>query len=117
LDAEILAHTRRIVRGAWSGEGLGLGELPGVVAEVIKEGGVFADNETTVANMRDQYHNPRVLKRLNRSQWESAGRPDEVRAAQEEADRLIASFNYEPDRRMLKELQGIYDKAKKHLGF
>ena len=117
LDAEILAHTRRIVRGAWSGGGLGLGDLPGVVAEVIREGGVFADHETTVANMRDQYLNPRVLKRLNRSQWESAGKPDEIRAAQEEADRLVASFNFEPDRRMLKELGTIYEKAKKHLGF
>lgn len=117
IDTEILSHTRRIIRGAWSGEGLGLDELPGVVAEVIREGGIFAGHETTVSNMRDQYHQPKVLKRLNRSQWESAGKPDEIRSAQEEADRLIASFNYEPDRKMLAELRVIYEKAKRHLGF
>jgi trimethylamine:corrinoid methyltransferase-like protein len=116
LDAEILAHTRRIIRGAWSGGGLDPAELPGVVAEVVKEGGVFAEHESTVANMKDQYHRPKVLKRMNRSQWDSAGRPEEVRAAQTEADRLIASFSYEPDRRMLAELRGVYEKARKHLG-
>jgi len=117
IDAEILSHTRRIIQGAWSGEGLGLGELPGVVAEVIKDGGTFAEHETTVANMREQYHQPRVFKRLNRAQWESAGKPDEIRSAQKEADRLVASFNYEPDQAMLKDLRGIYEKAKKHLGY
>jgi len=116
LDAEILGHTRRVIRGAWSGDGLSLKDLPGVVAEVIQEGGVFGGHETTVSNMRDQYYNPRVLKRMNRAQWEGAGRPDEIRSAQEEADRLIASFNFEPDRAMLKELKGIYEKARKHLG-
>jgi trimethylamine:corrinoid methyltransferase-like protein len=117
LDAEILAHTRRVIQGAWSGEGLGLDELAGVVAEVINEGGVFAGHETTVANMRAQYHQPKVLKRMNRSQWESAGKPDEIRGAQAEADRLVASFNFEPDRKVLAELKSIYEKAKKYLGF
>jgi len=112
LDAEIMAHTRRVAQGAWTGEGLGLKDLPGVVAEVIKEGGVFGDHETTVANMREQYFRPRVNPRLNRAQWERAGRPDEVRAAQEEADRLIASFDYQAPAPLLRELRAIYERAK-----
>ena len=115
IDAEILAHTRRVTQGAWSGSGLDLESLPGVVAEVVKEGGVFGDHETTVANMREQYHRPGVFPRMNRAQWERAGRPDEVAAAQAEADRLIASFDYEPPAGILKELRAIYDKAKVRL--
>ncbi len=116
IDADIIAHTRRVARGVWSGKGLSPEDLPGVVAEAVKEGGVFADHETTVANMRDQYHQPAALKRLNRAQWESRGRPDEVREAQAEADRLVAAFDYEPPRDVLKELRAIYEKAKKSLG-
>jgi trimethylamine:corrinoid methyltransferase-like protein len=52
---------------------------------------------------------------MNRAQWERAGRPDEVAAAQAEADRLIASFDYEPPAGILKELRAIYDKAKVRL--
>ena len=115
LDAEMMAHTRRVVRGVWSGEGLDFASLPGVVAEAVAEGGVFAGHETTVANMRKQYHQPRVLKRLNRTQWEKAGRPDEVKEAQAEADRLVASFDYEPPPDILKELRRIYERAKQGL--
>ncbi|MEK7477365.1 MAG: trimethylamine methyltransferase family protein [Candidatus Coatesbacteria bacterium] len=115
IDAEILAHTRRIVQGVSTGEGLGLEELAGVVAEVVKEGGVFGDHESTVANMRSQYHRPRVNPRMNRAQWERAGRPDEIRTAQAEANRLIATFDYVAPAAQLKELRAIYEKAKAHL--
>lgn len=117
LDAEMLAHTARVKRGAWSGEGLDLKDLADVVAEVVAEDEIFAAHPTTAANMRAQYHRPKVLKRLNRTQWESAGRPDEVEAAQAEADRLIATFDYEPPLAILKELQAIYEAAKEKLGF
>ena len=73
IDAEILAHTQRVMQGAWSGEGLDLKELPSVVDEVIKEGGLFAGHETTAANMRKRYYRPKTLPRLNRAQWEAAG--------------------------------------------
>jgi trimethylamine:corrinoid methyltransferase-like protein len=66
--------------------------------------------------MREQYHRPAVLKRLNRAQWEAAGRPEEVREAAAEAERLIASFNYEPPRELLGDLRAIYEKAKGKLG-
>jgi len=115
IDTEILAHTRRVIQGVSTGEGLGLEELAGVVAEVVREGGVFGDHETTVANMRSQYHRPKVLPRMNRAQWERAGRPDEVRAAQAEADRLIAGFNYQAPAAMMKELRAIHEKARTEL--
>jgi trimethylamine:corrinoid methyltransferase-like protein len=112
IDADILAHTGRIGRGAWSGEGLELDQLPGVVAEVIATGEAFITHDTTAANMRAQYHAPKVLKRRNRVQWEAAGRPDEVATAQAEADRLVAAFDYEPPAVILKELRAIYERAK-----
>lgn len=111
LDVGILEHTRRIARGVWSGAGLGLADLPGVVRAVISEDGLFADHETTIENMRDQYHRPKAWPRLNRAQWEAAGRPDDVRAAQAEADRLIAAHRHEPPP-ILGELRKIYDRVK-----
>lgn len=116
MDAEILAHTQRVGRGVWSGDGLGLQELPEVMAEVVREGAIFMEHETTVANMRKQYHRPKAMKRMSRAQWEQAGRPDEVREAQAEADRLVASFRCEPPQDVLKELRAIYESAKKGLG-
>lgn len=116
LDTELMAHARRCVRGAWSGAGLSPEELPAVVAEAVAAGGVFADHDTTLANMRDQYHRPGVLERMNRAQWERAGRPDEVRAAQAEADRLVASFDYQADPSLLRELRAIRDRARAALG-
>ncbi len=111
LDADLLAHTRRAVRGAWSGAGLDFAALPGVVAEAVANGGVFADLDSTVENMRDQYHRPRVMRRLNRAQWERAGRPDEVREAQAEADRLVASADYEAPAALLRDLRAIVTRA------
>jgi trimethylamine:corrinoid methyltransferase-like protein len=65
--------------------------------------------------MRDQYHRPKVLKRMNRTQWIGAGKPDEFHDAQAEADRLVAAFNYEPPPGTLKALRAIYDAARKKL--
>ncbi len=115
LDAEMLGHTGRVLRGAWSGAGLDLAGLADVVAEVVAEGEVFAGHATTVANMREQYHRPKTLKRLNRIQWIEAGRPDEVRTAQAEAERLVAAFDYEPPGDTLRALRAIYEAAKKKL--
>ncbi len=115
IDVEILEHTERIMRGAWSGEGLDLKELPQVVDEAIKEGGLFAGHETTAANMRRQYYRSKALPRMNRAQWEAAGSPEEARQAQAEADRLVAGFNYQAPENVLKELRAIYERAKKKL--
>ncbi len=115
IDLEIREHTKRVMQGAWSGEGLELRDLPQVVDEVIKEGGLFAGHETTAVNMRKQYYRSRAIPRLNRAQWEAAGSPEEARQAQAEADRLVAAYNYRAPEKTLKELRAIYEKAKKKL--
>ena len=117
IDVEILEHTERVMKGAWSGEGLDPKDLPQVVDEVIKEGGLFAGHETTAVNMRKQYYRSKALPRMNRAQWQTAGAPEEAGQAQAEADRLIASFDYRAPADILKELRAICEAAKKKLGF
>ena len=51
MDAEIMAHTQRVGRGVWSGGGLDLAELPGVVDEVIREGEVFMGHAGTPSGL------------------------------------------------------------------
>jgi trimethylamine:corrinoid methyltransferase-like protein len=116
IDAELLAHTQRVAGGAWSGEGLELAGLAGVVDEVISAGESFISHESTVANMRAQYHSPKVWKRRNRTQWEAAGRPSEVAEARAEADRLVKAFSHEPPEKIMKELRAIYEGAKRRPG-
>jgi len=112
LDLEMLDHVHRMVRGVYTGEGLELGQIGGVVEEVVRTATLFAEHETTLMNMRRQYHQPKVLARMSMNQWLAAGRPDQVRAAQAEADKLIAAYEYEPPRDVLVELRRIYEKAK-----
>ena len=112
LDLDIVAHEARVARGAASGAGLELERLPDIVDEVIREDMLFAAHETTVANLRTQYHRPSLLQRLGRPQWTDAGMPSVLRAAQARVDELISTYSYEPPADILRELRAICDKAK-----
>jgi trimethylamine:corrinoid methyltransferase-like protein len=115
LDLEMLEHVERFARGAEPADGLDLDGLPEVIAEVVNSDRLFAEHETTLVNLRRQYHAPRLLRQRARSQWEAAGRPEALREAQAEADRLVARFEYEPPRDILKELRAIHGRAKDNL--
>ncbi|MDQ1255621.1 MAG: Trimethylamine methyltransferase, partial [Candidatus Hydrogenedentes bacterium] len=96
-----------------SAPGLELDRLADVVDEVVRERGLFADHESTLFNMRGQYHDPRVFQRLTRPQWIAAGRPDPVREAHARADELVAAYDYPaPPEDILRELRRIYERAK-----
>ena len=85
------------------------GDFPGTAE-------TFAAHPTTLSNMRSQYYAPHVMRRLTRSQWEAAGRPDAVKEAQAAADRLVETHEYEPPQDVLRELRQIYERARTDLG-
>lgn len=116
LDLEILGHIERVVAGIVQGEGLGPERLADVIDEAVRRGETFAAHPTTLSNMRSQYYAPHVMRRLTRSQWEAAGRPDAVKEAQAAADRLVETHEYEPPQDVLRELRQIYERARTDLG-
>lgn len=113
LDLDILGHAARVAHGAEIGEGLLPTELPDLIDQVIRDRMIFAEHDTTAANLRRQYWQPAVFRRLGRSQWETAGRPEIVRDAQAEADRRIAQYEYEPPQDVLRELRSIYARVQR----
>jgi trimethylamine:corrinoid methyltransferase-like protein len=115
LDLAIIADAARIARGVESGEGLELDRLPEVVDEVVRGGLIFAEHESTVRNMRRQYHRPGVFRRMNRAQWMGAGMPSVLGDAQRQVDRLVASYHYEPPQDILRELRKIAARARERL--
>jgi len=116
LDLDILEHAGRVARGIWTGHGLELDALPALVDEVVRGNMLFGAHESTLANFREQYVTPRVLNRWALKQWEHAGRPDMLAAANEAADKAIATYQYEPPRDVLRDLQRIYDRSRLDLG-
>jgi trimethylamine:corrinoid methyltransferase-like protein len=112
LDLEMLRQVRRVRQGAVCGEGLDLDALPSVVDEVVGEGMLFAEHETTVCNLRSQYLQPWALSWMSRSRWLAAGSPDAIAEAHAEVDRLIGQYHYDPPRDVLRDLQAIYERAK-----
>lgn len=115
LDLDIVQHAARVAAGAVDGEGLDLEELAGVVDEVVTHGELFAEHATTVSNMRRQYAQPAVFTRCARAGWEALGRPDAVRAAQQEAERLVSLYNYEAPAEIVKEVEKIAGEARRTL--
>ncbi len=115
LDLEILEHAHRIACGVSSGEGLELSGLADLVDRAVKEGISFVEHETTVANMRTQYHQPKLMARTSRGQWEQMGKPDIIAKAHAMADEVTAQYDYEAPKEILKELRAIYEKGKEKL--
>jgi trimethylamine:corrinoid methyltransferase-like protein len=115
LDIDIISHARRVAKGVESGTGLDLGHLAEVIDEVVREGGLFAQHESTVANFRTQYHQPRILERLTLAQWLDQKQPDVVLEAQRRAEELVVQHEYEPSQDILRELKRIYEKGKEQL--
>ncbi|MBN1673975.1 MAG: trimethylamine methyltransferase family protein [Kiritimatiellae bacterium] len=116
LDLDIVAHAARIARGPEHAPGLETGALAGVVHDVVQSGFLFAEHETTLANMRSQYHQPVVLQRLGRPQWMGAGCPELVADANRYAEERIETYEYEPPRDTLRELRAIYERGRERLG-
>jgi len=115
LDLDIVAHALRVARGAESAPELQLDRLPAVIDEVVRGGMLFAEHESTVRNMRYQYHRPDVLQRTTRRMWTEAGMPQVLDEAQKRADELVASYDYQPPQDILRELQRIYEKGRQRL--
>ena len=108
LDLDIVAHADRIGRGVESAPGLELGRLPEAVEEAVRSGLIFAAHGTTASNMHAQYHQPALLGRMMRAQWQAAGTPEAVREGRRQADELITSYGYEPPQDILRDLRAIY---------
>lgn len=108
LDMEMLEYAARIARGPEPGEALALTTLPDLVDEVVTNGQLFAEHETTVMNYRAQYQQPELLQRMGRAQWLAAGRPDVLETAQRRVDELVAAYNYEAPQAIMRELRKIY---------
>lgn len=115
LDLEILEHAYRIAGGASSGDGLELSGLTGVVDSLVRERISFAEHETTVANLRTQYYQPKLMSRTSKGQWEQMGKPDIIANAYAMADEVTARYDYEAPTEILKELRAIYSKGKEKL--
>lgn len=115
LDLEILSHAYHATRRPTENTLLDMARLPDLVDETIRQGMIFAEHPTTIEMMRGRYHEPALMRRMNRSQWQAAGCPDIVLDAQAQARRLTAQFNYEPPQDILRELRVIYDKARNSL--
>ena len=115
LDLDIVEHAARSARSPEPAPGLEIEQLAAVVHDAVSSGRIFAEHESTLANMRSQFHEPTVLQRLGRPQWMGVGCPDLVADAQRRADELIDTYEHEPPQDTLRELRKIYERGKERL--
>ncbi len=116
LDLETIDYAQRLARGAASAPELSLDKLPGIIDEVVQQGMLFAEHESTLAVMRRQYQHPRLFRRGAVTSWLAAGSPDLIHEAERQAEKLIGQYDYTPPAEVLRELRAIYQRAKDALG-
>ncbi len=115
LDLDMVGAAARVARGPETAPGLELDRLPAVVAEVVREGGLFAMHDTTVTSFRRQYFDPQVLRHTDRAQWLAAGHPTVYAEAEAQAARLLTRYQHEPDAALLAELHRVYEAGRARL--
>lgn len=112
IDLEIARYLTHLVRG------VEFDENPAAAFETIKgvgPGGNYLDHDTTVDAFR-KYYQPELFPRTNVDQWRAAGEPDLWRRAAAKARALIDGYAFSIDPGVQKELDRIYEKARRHVG-
>ena len=86
------------------------------VIDEVGPGGVFIDQEHTVAHFRSEVWMPRLLDREYFQQWQDAGRPDTARRARERLNELLASYRQTPlADNVSRDVERVLADARKHL--
>ncbi|MCM8822956.1 MAG: trimethylamine methyltransferase family protein [Candidatus Omnitrophica bacterium] len=86
-------------------------DVAGVVQECLNDG--FLVHRTTVENFRKQFFESEIFSNETFSSWDSGGRKRLVDKTREKALKLLKQHNFERDKNQQKELDRIWEKAKK----
>ncbi|MCM8788328.1 MAG: trimethylamine methyltransferase family protein [Candidatus Omnitrophica bacterium] len=107
IDYEIFKMAKHIAEGFE----LEPYDVASVVQECLKHG--FLVHETTVRNYRRLFFESEIFSNETFSSWNSGGRKKLVDKAREKALKLLKQHNFERDKDQQKELDRIWEKAKK----
>ncbi|HEY0867307.1 MAG TPA: trimethylamine methyltransferase family protein [Fimbriimonas sp.] len=109
IDIEIVEHAYRATRQPEPA--VPLEDLADIVSEIVEEGMLFAEHESTISAIRKVYGPQGLFYRAPRGQWLAAGSPDLRAEAEAEANRLADSLEWEPPQEILGQLRKIADAA------
>jgi trimethylamine--corrinoid protein Co-methyltransferase len=79
----------------------------------VGPGGTYVDKRSTYELFRQEYCTPRLFEHSNVGQWIELGSKSMRQQAQEAARRLIAGHSYAIDGNVKKELDKIYERARR----
>ena len=79
----------------------------------VGPGGTYVDKRSTYELFRQEYWTPRLFEHSNVGQWIELGSKSMRQQAQEAARRLIAGHSYAIDKDTKKELDKIYERARR----
>ncbi|MCX7704982.1 MAG: trimethylamine methyltransferase family protein [bacterium] len=108
IDYEIFKIARHIAEGFEFNPS----DISDIVTECIKEG-TFMVHESTLKNYRKQFFQSEIFSNDTFSSWDKSGRKRLVDKAREKAVNLLNSHNFERDKNQQKELDIIWEKARK----
>ncbi|MGQ9628921.1 MAG: trimethylamine methyltransferase family protein [bacterium] len=112
LDCEIVQCAGRIASGFdFSKEGLSVDLIKGRAGR-----GFFMDDDSTLEHYRETYWMPQLFERSNLKRWTEAGGPDARDRAKEVALRAISASDFHLDDTKARELDRIYEEARRSVG-
>lgn len=79
-------------------------------------GGNFLDHETTLTHYREAFWMPELFEHPMLQQWQQMGSPTLRQRARQIASRKIAEHEYHLPEHIQKELDRIYERARKQFG-
>jgi trimethylamine:corrinoid methyltransferase-like protein len=110
IDYEIVQHVRRVCQGFEFGDET-------LAIQTIQEVGPapanFLEHPTTLANFRAATWDPDLFVHTTMRQWQARGQPDVVRQARHIAKKRIAEHAYTLDADKRRDLEAIYQRAKR----
>ncbi|MCM8805692.1 MAG: trimethylamine methyltransferase family protein [Candidatus Omnitrophica bacterium] len=111
IEYEIFKAIRHIANGIYYDENIDLNEIKKCI-----EDGTFLTNEDTIKNCRTQFFNSDIFSNETLAIWKRNGKKSIQDRAREKAHQLLKSHNFQRDPVQQKELDKIWEKAKKLFG-
>ncbi len=87
IDDEIVGMVRRFVRGVEVSDQT----LAEPLVRRVGIGGEFLGSDHTMEHFRDEFHEPAILCRVTRQNWEEQGRPDLADRARARAETILSA--------------------------
>lgn len=113
IDIELVENAERATR--LPEQVLDAESLVEAVDEVVREGSMFAEHESTALGLRRVYGKPGHFVRAPRGQWLAAGSRTLLAEVHAEVEQLIDGLEWEPPQDVLRELRTIVDAARADL--